>query len=160
MTPGPRSPQRNANPGIGTEVQASEGIFVGYRGYEQFNLQPQYPFGHGLSYTTFGYSNLRTTPTSVTVRVTNAGGVVGSEVVQVYAGKLPAPVDTAPKALAGFAKVNLAPGQSEDVTIPLARESMSYWDVNQDRWVAATGNIPILVGASSADIRLRGAVRQ
>lgn len=147
-------------PGIGTEVQASEGIFVGYRGYEQFNLQPQYPFGHGLSYTTFGYSNLRTTPTSITVRVTNAGGVAGSEVVQVYAGKLPAPVDTAPKALAGFAKVNLAPGQSEDVTIPLARESMSYWDVNQDRWVAATGNIPILVGASSADIRLRGAVRQ
>lgn len=147
-------------PGIGTKVQASEGIFVGYRGYEQFGIRPQYAFGHGLSYTTFGYSNLRTTPTSVTVRVTNSGSVTGSEVVQVYAGRLPAPVETAPKALAGFAKVNLEPGQSEDVTIPLARESMSYWDVDKDMWVAAAGDIPILVGASSTDIRLRGSVRQ
>jgi len=147
-------------PGAGTEVRASEGIFVGYRGYEQFNIQPQYAFGHGLSYTSFDYSNLRATPTSVTVKVSNTGDVAGSETVQVYAGKLPAPVETAPKALAGFAKIDLEPGQSQDVTIPLARESMSYWDVGKDAWVAATGNIPILVGASSADIRLRGSLRQ
>jgi hypothetical protein len=89
-------------------------------GYEQFNIQPQYPFGHGLSYTTFSYSNLRTTPTSVTVNVTNSGEVAGSEIVQVYAGKLPTPLPTAPKSLAGFSKVALQPGQSHDVTIALA----------------------------------------
>jgi beta-glucosidase len=73
------------------DQQLTEGIFVRYRGYEQFNIQPQYPFVHGLSYTTFAYSNLRTTPTSVTVNVTNSGEVAGSEIVQVYAGKLPTP---------------------------------------------------------------------
>jgi beta-glucosidase len=141
------------------DQQLTEGIFVGYRGYEQFNIQPQYPFGHGLSYTTFAYSNLRTTPTSVTVNVTNSGEVAGSEIVPVYAGKLPTPLPTAPKSLAGFAKVALQPGQSHDVTIALAPESLSYWDVTTHAWVAPAGNIPIMVGASSADIRLNGTVQ-
>lgn len=147
-------------PGIGTEVQYSEGIFVGYRGYEEFGITPRYPFGHGLSYTNFEYSNLRTTPTSATVTVTNSGDRAGSDVVQAYVGKLPVPVATAPKALAGFVKVNLAPGQSEDITIPLSPESMAYWDEETDAWVPAVGEIPVLVGASSADIRLRGTVQQ
>jgi beta-glucosidase len=128
-------------------------------GYEQFNIQPQYPFGHGLPYTTFAYSNLRTTPTSVTVNVTNSGEVAGSEIVQVYAGKLPTPLPAAPKSLPGFAKVALQPGQSHDVTIALAPEPLSYWDVTTHAWVAPAGNIPIMVGASSADIRLNGTVQ-
>jgi len=137
----------------------SEGIFVGYRGYEHLNIKPQYPFGHGLSYTTFAYSNLRTTPTSVTVNVANSGQVAGSEVVQVYAGTLPAPVPTAPKSLAGFAKVALQPGQSRDVTIALDPQSMSFWDVTTHAWVRPAGNVPIMVGSSSADIRLNGTVQ-
>jgi hypothetical protein len=128
-------------------------------GYEQFNIQPQYPFGHGLSYTTFAYSNLRTTPTSVTVNVTNSGEVAGSEIVPVYADKLPTPLPAAPKSLAGFAKVALQPGQSHDVTIALAPEPLSYWDVTTHAWVAPAGNIPIMVGASSADILLNGTVQ-
>jgi beta-glucosidase len=147
-------------PGVNKNSVFTEGIFVGYRGYEQFKIQPQYSFGHGLSYTTFVYSDLRTTPTSVTVNVTNSGEVAGSEVVQVYAGTLPAPVPTAPKSLAGFAKVALQPGQSQAVTIALDSESLSYWDVKTDTWVAAEGDIPIMVGASSTDIRLAGSVQQ
>ena len=141
------------------DSQFTEGIFVGYRGYEQFSITPQYPFGHGLSYTTFDYSNLRITPTSVTLTVRNSGQVAGSEIVQVYAGALPAPVPTAPKSLAGFARVPLQPGQSQDVTIALDPQSLSYWDVNSKKWVRPAGNVPILVGASSTDIRLRGTVQ-
>jgi beta-glucosidase len=142
------------------DSQFTEGIFVGYRGYEQFSIKPQYPFGHGLSYTTFDYSNLRLTTTSVTVTVKNSGRVAGSEVVQVYAGTLPTPVPTAPKSLAGFARVPLQPGQSQDVTIALDPQSLSYWDVNSRGWVAPAGSVPIMVGASSADIRLRGTLQQ
>ena len=138
----------------------TEGIFVGYRGYEQLSIKPQYAFGHGLSYTTFDYSNLRVTPKSITVTLKNTGKVAGSEVVQVYAGTLPAPVPTAPKSLAGFSRVLLQPGQSQDVTIALSPQSLSYWDVKSRGWVAPAGNVPIMVGSSSADIRLRGAVVQ
>lgn len=124
------------------------------------SLRPQYAFGHGLSYTTFDYSNLRVTPTSVTVTVRNSGTVAGSEVVQVYAGTLPAPGPTAPKTLAGFARVPLQPGQSQDVSIALSPESLSYWSVSARAWVTPAGSVPIMVGSSSADIRLRGAVLQ
>jgi beta-glucosidase len=140
------------------DQQLSEGIFVGYRGYEQSKIQPQYPFGHGLSYTTYTYSNLRTTPTSVILTVTNSGQVAGSEVVQVYAGNLPTPLPTAPKSLAGFTKVALQPGESKDVTIALDPDSLSYWDVATHAWVKPSGTVPIMVGASSADIRLNGTV--
>ena len=150
-----------------TTQQYSEGIFVGYRGYEEGGLSPRFPFGHGLSYTTFEYGDLRilpversdndeTPPLAVIVNVRNIGDVAGSEVVQAYVGRLPAPVPTAPKALAGYAKVTLAPGEEKDVTIYLARESLSYWDADADRWVLPTGVVPILVGSSSADIRLTG----
>jgi beta-glucosidase len=142
------------------DSQFTEGIFVGYRGYEQFSIKPQYPFGHGLSYTTFDYSNLRIAPKSVTLTVRNSGRVAGSEVVQVYAGALPTPVQTAPKSLAGFARVPLQPGQSQDVTIALDPQSLSYWNVNTRAWVAPGGTVPIMVGSSSADIRLRGTVQQ
>jgi beta-glucosidase len=147
-------------PGVDKDSRFTEGIFVGYRGYEQRRIRPQYAFGHGLSYTTFDYSNLRTTPRSVTVTVRNAGQVAGSEVVQVYAGVLPAPVPTAQKSLAGFARVPLQPGQSQDVTIALDPRSMSYWDIGSRKWVVPAGNVPIMVGGSSADIRLSGTLQQ
>jgi beta-glucosidase len=156
-------------PGAGLDQQFSEGIFVGYRGYEERGLTPRYAFGHGLSYTTFEYSNLRitggapaagstapATPLETTVTVRNTGAVAGTETVQVYAGKLPTEVPTTPKSLAGWGKVTLEPGASQDIAIQLDPQSLSYWDVEADAWQTPIGEVPIYVGSSSADIRLEG----
>lgn len=156
-------------PGEGLDQQFSEGIFVGYRGYAERGITPQYPFGHGLSYTSYAYTNLRTaavpdpdgtgTQLQATVDVQNTGTVAGTETVQVYVGNLPTRrVSSAPIALAGFGTVTLAPGETQAVTVQLSPESMSYWDVDRDRWRTPTGQIPVLVGASSTDIRLTGSL--
>src|SRR5699024_1407671 len=123
----------------------TEGINVGYRGYEALGITPQYAFGHGLSYTTFDHRDLRVDgdELTVTVNVTNTGDMLGTDTVQVYAGPLPVPVNTAPKALAGFGQVTLAPGESRDVTISLDPESLSYWDVEADQWQIADGDVPL-----------------
>lgn len=156
-------------PGINLDSKFSEGIFVGYRGYEQLGIKPSYAFGHGLSYTTYTYSNLRVSSNvndagrasqaEVTVNVRNAGSVAGTEIVQVYAGQLNAPVPTARKSLAGFATVDLKPGEAKDVTITLDPKSFSYWDVDKGRWILARGQIPVMVGASSVDLRLTGDIQ-
>lgn len=154
-------------PGAGLDQHFTEGIFVGYRGYEELGIEPQYAFGHGLSYTSYEYSNLKlrkeggrndADPSySATVTVKNTGAVAGTETVQVYAGALPTTaVETAPKALAGWAQVALEPGERQKVTIPLDLDSFSYWDVDQDKWVTPAGDVPVYVGASSADVRLEG----
>ena len=152
-------------PGEGLDQQFSEGIFVGYRGYEELGIEPQYPFGFGLSYTSYEYSNLRPKVDvsddgqqfSVRVTVKNTGAVAGRETVQVYAGQLPTDaVDTAQKSLAGWAQVDLQPGERKKVDIPLDPHSLSYWDVDQDKWVTPAGQVPIYVGSSSADERLTG----
>lgn len=158
-------------PGTGLDQQFSEGIYVGYRGYEEFGIEPQYPFGHGLSYTTFDYRNLRTTilggagspdgpRLQVKVAVRNTGAVAGTETVQVYVGNLPTRrVESAPQVLAGWETVTLAPGERRQVTVTLSPESVSYWDVDRDRWQTPTGNVPVYVGSSSGDIRLEGTLR-
>ncbi|WP_243076390.1 glycoside hydrolase family 3 C-terminal domain-containing protein [Microbacterium sp. SS28] len=149
-------------PGIGKDSYYTEGVFVGYRGYEQFGITPKYPFGHGLSYTTFDYSGLAVKSTgkakvTATFTVTNSGDRAGAETPQVYVGKLPTTVvETAPKQLAGFTKVSLEPGESKTVTVELARQSFSYWDSYTDQWVTPRGDVDVLVGASSGDIRLEG----
>ncbi|MBO3083732.1 glycoside hydrolase family 3 C-terminal domain-containing protein [Cellulomonas sp. zg-ZUI188] len=151
--------------GIGLDQQFTEGIYVGYRGYEEFGIAPQYPFGHGLSYTTYDYRNLRTAPAAngalqVRVAVRNTGAVAGTETVQVYVGNLPTrQVQSAPKVLAGWATVTLQPGERRQVTVALSPESVSYWDVDRDRWRTPRGDIPVFVGSSSADVRLTGTVR-
>src|SRR5699024_9796363 len=94
----------------------------------------------------------------VTVNVTNTGDMLGTDTVQVYAGPLPVPVNTAPKALAGFGQVTLAPGESRDVTISLDPESLSYWDVEADQWQIADGDVPLMVGNASDDIQLTGTI--
>ncbi|GAB2463282.1 beta-glucosidase [Conyzicola lurida] len=154
-------------PGTGLDQSFSEGIFVGYRGYEQFGIEPQYSFGHGLSYTTYDYSRLRVRSDgveaaagegySVDVRVENTGDVAGTETVQVYAGPLPTDaVETAPKSLAGWAQVDLQPGERKRVQVSLDPDSFSYWDVDADTWVTPAGAVPLYVGTSSSDIRLTG----
>ena len=152
-------------PGDGLDQQFSEGIFVGYRGYAERGIEPQYAFGHGLSYTSYAYSNLRTaavpdpdgegTQLQATVNVRNTGARAGTETVQVYVGNLPTRrVSSAPVSLAGWADVTLEPGQTQAVTVTLSPESLSYWDVDLDEWRTPTGTIQVQVGAASDDIRL------
>ncbi|MNW24979.1 Xylan 1,4-beta-xylosidase precursor [compost metagenome] len=154
-------------PGINGNGDYSEGIYVGYRGYEKEGIKPAFAFGHGLSYTTFNYSNLKTkadksgkkeNTVEVSLNLRNTGKVSGSEVVQVYTGKLPAPVETPIKQLAGFAKIKLEPGKQQRVTIQLDDKALSYWDKASKQWVMPSGEVPIYVGSSSSDIRLKGTV--
>ncbi|MCM3032331.1 glycoside hydrolase family 3 protein [Niallia sp. MER 6] len=155
-------------PGIDEAVKYSEDIFVGYRGYEQSGIEAAFSFGHGLSYTDFKYNKLKTKvkgtkkstePTvEVTLNLKNTGDVTGSEVVQVYTGKLPTNVETAPKQLAGFSKVELKPGKEKKVTIKLDAKAFSYYDEKKNEWVTPSGNVPVYVGSSSSDIRLKGSV--
>jgi beta-glucosidase len=145
-------------------VEYSEGIFVGYRGYEKNGVQPLFPFGYGLSYTTFTYSDLQIAPAekgsqgelAVSFAVTNAGSREGAEVAQVYVSDAHAPVPRPPKELKAFARIALRPGETKRVTLILNRRAFSYYDVDGHGWTAAPGEFGILVGSSSTDIRLRG----
>ncbi|WP_245864041.1 beta-glucosidase [Paenibacillus donghaensis] len=155
-------------PGINGVGDYSDGIFVGYRGYDQKGLDVAYPFGYGLSYTSFGYTNLKTKAQTkgknqkqtveVSLNLRNTGQKSGAEVVQVYVGQLPTTVETPKKQLAGFAKVDLKAGKQQRVTVELDAKALSYWDENTDQWVMPSGKVPIYVGSSSEDIRLTGSV--
>ena len=142
------------------EAPYHEGIFVGYRYLEKNNLIPTFPFGFGLSYTTFDFSELKVEKQLndtylVTLKVKNTGKITGSEIVQIYVADdhchLPRPV----KELKGFAKVTLDPGQEKKVTIYLNNRSFAYYDDGGKKWKVDPGNFEILAGSSSADIRLK-----
>ena len=155
-------------------VTYEEGIYVGYRYYEtryedtvlgqgnagdyDYAKEVIYPFGYGLSYTSFAYSDLKADETGVTLTVTNTGSCAGAEVVQLYVAKPDAKVFRPVKELKGFAKVQLEAGESKTVTIPLDDKAFRYWNVKTDRWEVEGGSYQLLVGASSADIRLTAAV--
>jgi beta-glucosidase len=147
-------------PGVNGQEYYSEGIFVGYRWYDQQRIAPLYPFGYGLSYTSFGYRHLRVLPghhgARVRFTVTNTGRRSGTEVAQVYVGRLPVGLPTPVKQLAGVARVTLGPGERRTVTVSLDRLSLSYWDSQADRWVTPAGRVAVLVGSSSRNIQLRG----
>ena len=145
----------------GKEVHYGEGIYVGYRYYDKKNLAPLFPFGHGLSFTTFGYSDLKVIgqksihdPLTVSLRVTNTGQVGGKEVVQVYVTDKESSLARPPKELKAFAKVNLQPGESKTVAFTLDFRSFAFYDPRKANWVAEAGDFEILVGSSSRDIRL------
>lgn len=148
-------------PGIAGEQRYSEGVLVGYRWYDAKMIAPLFPFGHGLSYTRFAYSNLRVRAAGdgfdVTFTVRNTGAVRGAEVPQLYLGapKNP-PVTMAPRQLAGFTRVELDPGAMARVTMHIGARELSYWSVRRHDWTIARGARPILIGSSSRDIRLRG----
>ena len=156
-------------PGVGLLAQFSEGVFVGYRGYQQRGLPTQYPFGHGLSYTEFRYRALRVrsgprrlpqgdVPVTFTLR--NAGARTGSEVAQVYVGRLPTRfVATPPRQLAAFTRVTLAPGERQRVTVTVPRRALSYWDTGSQHWVTPAGRVPVYVGGDSEDAALAGVIR-
>ncbi|SFV33765.1 beta-glucosidase [Thermoflavifilum thermophilum] len=141
----------------------SEGLFVGYRYYDTYHVQPQFCFGHGLSYTTFAYDQLqieKSGPDSVTVRFTlqNTGKMAGAEVAQVYVHEEHPRMVRPEKELKGFQKVFLQPGESRTVTIGLPRSAFSYFDDHRMQWVMDPARFDILIGSSSEDIRLKGQV--
>ena len=144
--------------GDGPTVEYREGLYVGYRYYDTAGVPTAFPFGYGLSYTTFAYSDLKADETGVTLTVTNTGSCAGAEVVQLYVAKPDAKIFRPAKELKGFAKVYLAAGESKTVTIPLDDKAFRYWNVATHRWEVEGGSYQLLAGASSADIRLTTAV--
>ena len=152
-------------PGENGKVRYGEGIFVGYRYYDKKEIAPLFPFGHGLSYTTFKYSNLSVSAKSITanellevqVDITNTGRVAGKEVVQLYVRDAEATVARPEKELKAFTKVELDPGQTKTLTFSLDREAFWYFDVVKNTWATEPGDFEILVGSSSRNIHLRGA---
>lgn len=135
-----------------------EGLYVGYRYYSTTGVKVRYPFGYGLSYTTFAYSGIKATDEGVTFTVKNTGGLDGAEVAQVYVAAKGGKVFRPAIELKGFTKVFLKAGESKTVTVPLDDKAFRYFNVKTNRWEVEGGEYEILVGASSADIRLRAAV--
>ena len=148
--------------GEGDMVEYREGIFVGYRYYDKKKMEVLFPFGHGLSYTTFEYSDLRTDKDSmkdtdsmeVSVDIKNTGKVAGKEVVQLYVADQESTVIRPIKELKGFEKVELAPGETKTVTFRLDKRAFAYYSVRIHDWHVESGKFTIMIGASSKDIRL------
>jgi beta-glucosidase len=152
-------------PGNGSTVQYSEGIDVGYRWYDSKDITPMFPFGFGLSYTTFGFSKLSVSPGStdgtgdvrVSATVTNTGKRAGSEVAQLYLGD-PSASGEPPRQLEGFQRVSLAPGKSTRVSFTVTPQDMQWWDDSANGWTQTSGTYQVYVGDSSAlaDLPLQG----
>jgi beta-glucosidase len=152
-------------PEAGTKrVVYKEGVFVGYRGYQLSSTKPLFPFGFGLSYTTFSYSNLSIKPRSnsesgpryeVSFDLKNTGTREGAEVAQVYVGDTQTKVPRPAQELKGFSKVSLRPGETRKVSVILDNRAFSYYDVNAKQWRAEPGEFNVLVGRSSEQIELR-----
>jgi beta-glucosidase len=147
-------------PGVNKEGQYSEKLLVGYRWYDAKNVQPLFPFGHGLSYTAFSYSNLKisgnvNSTITVNADVKNSGQVPGAEVAQLYIG-FPQSAGEPPKQLKGFRKVLLQPGQTQTLSFLLQAQNLSIWDVTVHNWKLVRGTFGVFVGSSSRDLRLQG----
>ena len=148
-------------PGGAGKVHYGEGLFIGYRYYDARELPVLFPFGHGLSYTTFAYSNARASAQTfrdvdgltVTVDVTNTGGMAGKEIVQVYVRDRASGLVRPDKELKGFAKVALQPGETQPVAIKLDFRAFAYYHPEYKQWITEDGDFDILIGSSAADIR-------
>lgn len=142
------------------DCEYREGLLVGYRYYDTRKVEPLFPFGHGLSYTKFTYSNLKVDPKTLQTRVdiTNAGKRTGKEVVQLYVSDIESRLPRPAKELKGFEKVELKPGETKQVSFPLTERDLAFYDAAAKRWVTEPGAFDILVGSSSRDIRLQARV--
>ena len=149
-----QTPAKDNFAGAGRTVQYREGLYVGYRYYQTAGVPVAFPFGYGLSYTSFAYSDLKVTADSVTLTVTNTGARDGAEIVQVYIAKPGAEIFRPAQELKAFARVPLAAGESRTVTLPLDDKAFRYWNTRTDCWEVEGGRYEVRVGASSADIRL------
>ena len=148
------TPAKDNFAGADRTVQYREGLYVGYRYYQTVGVPVAFPFGYGLSYTSFAYSDLKVTADSVTLTVTNTGARDGAEIVQVYIAKPGAEIFRPAQELKAFARVPLAAGESRTVTLPLDDKAFRYWNTRTDCWEVEGGRYEVRVGASSADIRL------
>jgi len=150
-------------PGRDGKLKYDEGIYIGYRYFDTKKVKPQFPFGYGLSYTTFKFSNMRVewpTQTSPVVRVdvTNTGNRAGSEVAELYVHQQRTVVDRPEKELKGYGKVSVAPGETKTVSIQLDPSSFSYFNPNTGKWTYDRGQFDLLLGSSSRDIKTRKAI--
>ena len=148
------TPARDNFAGAGRTVQYREGLYVGYRYYQTAGVPVAFPFGYGLSYTSFAYSDLKVTADSVSLTVTNTGARDGAEIVQVYIAKPGAEIFRPAQELKAFVRVPLAAGESRTVTLPLDDKAFRYWNTRTNGWEIEGGRYEVRVGASSADIRL------
>jgi len=154
----------NYKPDANNHIAYKEGVFLGYRHFDQSKVKPLFPFGYGLSYTTFKYDNLAVTPgttkgdepVTVLFDLTNTGDREGAEVAEIYVGDSHSSVPRPVKELKGFSKVELKPGETRHVSILLNKRALSYFDVTSEDWKAEPGVFNILVGSSSQNIALKG----
>jgi beta-glucosidase len=157
----------NSYPGANNVVHYAEGLLVGYRWFDTRKIEPLFPFGHGLSYTTFKYSNLKLTPTSsstanptgplltATADITNTGPRDGQEIVQLYIHQHNPTLPRPEKELKGFAKIALKPGQTAQISIALTIDAFSFYDPAKKSWIAEKDDFDILLASSSRDVRLQ-----
>lgn len=162
----PAYPERSAK-GVDGKTTYSEGIFEGYRWFDKQGIAPLFPFGYGLSYTTFQYSGITTAETpdggvDVSFRVKNTGHVAGDDVPQVYLGapeNPPAGAQFAVRALCAFDRISLQPAASKSIVLHIPRRSLQYWSTAESKWTTATGERSVYVGSSSRDLSLKASIR-
>ena len=139
-------------------VEYREGLYIGYRYFTTAEKAVRFPFGYGMSYTTFAYSDMAADEQGVSLTVTNTGSVAGTEIVQLYVAKKNSELFRPAKELKGFARVTLAPGEKQRITITLDDKAFRFWNVKANRWEIEGGEYELLVGASVEDIRLCGKI--
>lgn len=154
------NPAFNNYPGKDNIVNYAEGIYVGYRHYDSRNIEPLFPFGYGLSYTSFGYSDLKLSKKGKTViasfNLRNTGKVAGAEVPQMYIHDIASSEDRPLKELKNFDKIYLQPGEMKKVTFVISNEDLSFYSAVKNKWIMEPGQFEVLIGSSSRDIRLKG----
>lgn len=152
------TPSYSNFPGKEASVEYREGIYIGYRYYDTANVDVLFPFGYGLSYTTFEYSDIHVDKDGVTFNLTNSGDVAGMEIVQMYVSCKSRTIFRPKKELKGYAKVFINAGQTKTVTIPFDDKTFRYFNVKTNKWEVETAGYEVMIGASSADIRLSGSI--
>ena len=163
----PKYPERSKT-GVDHKTTYSEGVNIGYRWFDKQDIAPLFAFGHGLSYTTFDYSNLKVDKSSdggldVTVSIKNTGPVDSDEVPQVYVSapsEVPSGVQFPVRTFAAFDRIHLAAGESKDVTLHVAQRQLQYWSTADTKWITASGQRTVSVGASSRDLRLNQTITE
>ncbi|HYL53783.1 MAG TPA: glycoside hydrolase family 3 C-terminal domain-containing protein, partial [Acidimicrobiia bacterium] len=147
------TPAFTSYPGERGQVHYGEGVFVGYRWYDARDIEPRFPFGHGLSYTTFELGEPAWDGVAVRLRITNTGALRGAEVVQCYVHDVESSVARPPQELKAFVKICLDPGESQEVALPLDDRAFAFWDTAAHGWTVEAGEFELRVGTSSRDIR-------
>lgn len=150
------TPSYHQFPGKEVSVEYREGLFIGYRYYDTANVAVRFPFGYGLSYTTFEYSDLEVDRAGATFTITNTGNLPGMEAAQLYVGCQSRAIFRPKKELKGFVKVSLQPGESKTVTIPFDDKTFRYFNVKTNQWEIEEADYEIMIGSSSVDIQLSG----